>query len=325
MIGDPVLVDEWHVVARSDDVPEEGVAAARLLGEDLVVWRRQGEVMVWRDLCVHRGTRLSLGRVSQLGLECPYHGWTYDTSGSCVRIPSRPRQPPPARACATVFPAAERHGLVWASLGRPGRGVAPYDEWDDPSYRHVLGGPYQFRAGAPRVIENFLDASHFPFVHDQILGDRDHAEVGDYEVETGPDGITAHDIRTWTPNPDGSGEAKMAQWLYRVLRPLTAYICLSVPGGGPERYTMLFAVTPVDERSSVGWMWNSMNYNHDMSDEDFGAYIDEIVLQDMPIVESQRPELLPLDLQAELHVRSDRNAIAYRRWLKELGVTFGTS
>ena len=31
MIDDPVLVDEWHVVARSDDVPEEGVAAARPL------------------------------------------------------------------------------------------------------------------------------------------------------------------------------------------------------------------------------------------------------------------------------------------------------
>ena len=46
MIDDSVLVDEWHVVARSDDVPEEGVAAARLLGEDLVVWRQQGEVMV---------------------------------------------------------------------------------------------------------------------------------------------------------------------------------------------------------------------------------------------------------------------------------------
>ena len=325
MIDDPVLVDDWHVVARSDDVPEAGVTGARLLGEDLVVWRRGGQAMVWRDLCVHRGTRLSLGQVTGVGLECPYHGWTYDTSGSCVLIPSRPQQPPPARACATVYRAAERHGLVWASLGRPRHPVPHYDEWDDPSYRHVLGGPYEFRAGAPRVIENFLDASHFPFVHDQILGDRDHAEVGDYEVETGPDGITARDIRTWTPNPDGSGEAKMAQWLYRVLRPLTAYIRLSVPGGGSECYTMYFAVTPVDERSSVGWMWNSMNYNHDMSDDDFGAYIDEIVLQDIPIVESQRPELLPLDLQAELHVRPDRTAIAYRRWLKELGVTFGTA
>lgn len=135
-------MEDWHVVARSSDVGGSQVAAARLLGEDQVVWRRGGEVMVWRDLCVHRGTRLSLGRVTGLGLECGYHGWTYD--------------------------------------------------------------------------------------------------------ETGPDGIVATDVETWSPNPDRSGEAKMAQWLLRVLRPLTAYIAMSVPGGGPERYTMYYAVTPVD-------------------------------------------------------------------------------
>lgn len=50
-----------------------------------------------------------------------------------------------------------------------------------------------------------------------------------------------------------------------------------------------------------------------------------ITLQDVPIVESQRPELLPLDLQAELHLRSDRTAIAYRKWLRELGLMFGTA
>ncbi len=325
MIDDQVLVDDWHVVARSDAIGDSQVAGARLLGEDLVVWRRDAEVMVWRDLCVHRGTRLSLGQVTRLGLECPYHGWTYDRSGRCVHIPSRPDQRPPSKACAIVYQAIERHGLVWASLGRPTGPVPPYEEWDDPAYRHVLGGPYPIRAAAPRVIENFLDASHFPFVHDGILGSRDHAEVGDYEVVTQADGITARDIRTWTPDPDGSGEARTALWLYRVLRPLTAYIRLSVPGGGPQRYTMFFAVTPVDAHNSVGWMWNSMNYNHDMPDEDFAAYIDEIVGQDIGIVESQRPELLPLDLQAELHVRADKTAIAYRRWLKDLGVTFGTS
>ena len=36
------------------------------------------------------------------------------------------------------------------------------------------------------------------------------------------------------------------------------------------------------------------------------------------------PERIPLDLREELHVRSDRLAVAYRRWLKELGVTYGT-
>jgi hypothetical protein len=50
-----------------------------------------------------------------------------------------------------------------------------------------------------------------------------------------------------------------------------------------------------------------------------------ISLQDVPIAGSQQPELLPLDLQAELYLRSDRTAIAYRKWLRELGLTFGTA
>jgi phenylpropionate dioxygenase-like ring-hydroxylating dioxygenase large terminal subunit len=59
------------------------------------------------------------------------------------------------------------------------------------------------------------------------------------------------------------------------------------------------------------------------TDEQVRHFEDELMVQDARIVESQRPELLPLDLQAELHLRSDRTAIAYRKWLKELGLTFG--
>ena len=81
---------------------------------------------------------------------------------------------------------------------------------------------------------------------------------------------------------------------------------MSDEADGPEHYAMFFAVTPVDEAESVGWMWNSVNYDLESSDDDFLAYIDEIVHQDIPIVESQRPELLPLDRRAELHVRADR-------------------
>jgi len=68
-----------------------------------------------------------------------------------------------------------------------------------------------------------------------------------------------------------------------------------------------------------------MNYGHDIPEEQLLAYQNHITAQDKPIVESQRPELLPLDLQAELHLRSDKTAIAYRRWLRELGMSYGTA
>ena len=200
-----------------------------------------------------------------------------------------------------------------------------FEEWEDKKFRHVLGGPYPIKASAPRFLENFLDVTHLAFVHEGILGDRYHAEVGDYDIEVGPDGIVASNIQLWTPDPDGSGTPKIAQWLYRVHRPLVAYIDLSDPGDGEDHYAMFFAVTPVDEHNSIGWMWNSMNYNHDLPDEKFLAYIDEIVHQDIPIVESQRPELLPLDLQTELHLKPDATGIAYRRWLKDLDLTYGVS
>ena len=48
-----------------------------------------------------------------------------------------------------------------------------------------------------------------------------------------------------------------------------------------------------------------------------------IFAQDKPILENQYPKELPLDPRAETPIRADKIAIAYRRWLSELGVTYG--
>jgi phenylpropionate dioxygenase-like ring-hydroxylating dioxygenase large terminal subunit len=94
---------------------------------------------------------------------------------------------------------------------------------------------------------------------------------------------------------------------------------------GPS-FSILLTITPPHATAqSTVWMWMAMNYGHDMPEQDLLAWQDAIFAQDRPIVQSQRPELLPLDLQAELHLRSDRTAIAYRQWRHQLGLTFGTS
>jgi phenylpropionate dioxygenase-like ring-hydroxylating dioxygenase large terminal subunit len=72
-------------------------------------------------------------------------------------------------------------------------------------------------------------------------------------------------------------------------------------------------------------MWMLMNHSYDVPEQELREFQDGVAMQDLPIVESQRPELLPLDLQAELHLRSDRLAIAYRTWLGKLGLTFGVA
>ena len=111
------------------------------------------------------------------------------------------------------------------------------------------------------------------------------------------------------------------QYTYRAVRPLTAYLAKE---SEESRFAIFFTITPHAELESTGWMWMAMNFAYDTPIEELRDFQDRIVAQDIPIVESQRPERLPLDVQSELHVRCDRTAIAYRKGLKELGLTFGT-
>ncbi len=321
MLTDPILVNDWHVVAYAPELPEGQPRAVRLLDEDIVLWRVGERVHAWRDLCLHRGTRLSLGSVQGETLVCAYHGWTYNGEGRCVRFPAHPSQTPPAKAQATVYQAQIKYDWVWVCLGQPERDVPSFPEWDDASFRKVHCGPYSYKAGGPRAIENFLDVTHFPFVHTGLLGDPDYPEVNDYQVEITPEGVIAHDITVWQPDPDGSGQGANVTYTYKVLRPLTAYFVKSSAG---PRFAMYFTVTPVSQTESIAWTYVALDYG-DQTDEEIRAFEDKITWQDIPVVESQRPELLPLDLQAELHLRSDRTAVAYRTWLRQLGLSFGTA
>ena len=321
MIDDPVLLHDWHAVAHTAEVAGQP-KPVRLLDHDLVLWRSRDGLHAWQDLCVHRGSRLSAGRITQDCLACPYHGWEYDGSGQCVRIPAHPDQLPPARAHATVYSAKERYDLIWVCLGKALRDIPAFEEWDDPSFRKVSVGPYLFHAHGPRVVENFLDVGHFPFVHAGYLGDPSRTEIGDYEVDTLEEGIVAKDIPVSQPDPDGTGQPATVHYTYRVLRPLTSYF---TKAQGQNRFSIFATVTPVAERESQAWMIIALNYGHDAPAEGLRIFQDIVANQDIPIVESQRPELLPLDLQAELHLRSDRTAIAYREWLKKLGLRYGTA
>jgi phenylpropionate dioxygenase-like ring-hydroxylating dioxygenase large terminal subunit len=321
MLNDPILINEWHVVALAEHLPPDKPLGVRLLDEDIVVWRVGDQILAWQDLCVHRGTKLSLGKIgADDTLTCPYHGWVYNTQGRCVLLPAHPDQTPPERARVKSYRAVERYGWIWVSLGDPQHDIPEFREWDDQSFRKIWCGPYHFHAAAPRVIENFLDVAHFPFVHEGYLGDPQHTEMTDYEAVISEDGITSENIQVWQPDPDGTGIGKHVAYTYRVLRPLNAYFIKQ----HQQQFSIFFAVTPIAELESEGWMWMNMNYGYDIPEADLRNFQDVVSRQDIPIVESQRPERLPLDLQTELHLKSDRTAIAYRRWLRQLGVTIGT-
>ncbi len=323
-IDDPVMRNDWFVVARSEDIAEGGMMPARLLGTDLVLWRTGGEVMAWRDLCVHRGSRLSLGKIEDGQLVCPYHAWHYDRTGACTLIPAMPGVKPPRRARADTFLAKERYGFVWASLGAPANDLPPFPEWRKNAFRKVIAGPYNFHANPFRTVENFIDIPHFPFVHPMINGDPDRPDpVGDYDVFRDEDGIRMSPVEVFQPFGDHRGVPVTAVYRYSCFRPLTAYF--SKDTGQGNLFCMMLTVTPLKEDDCLVWLLVAINFGEELSDAQIVARQDQVFAQDKWIVESQRPQRIPLDLQDELHVRVDKFSVAYRRWLKEKGLRWGAA
>src|SRR4029077_20624517 len=100
----PTLSDYLPPVAESKDVTREPRRFS-LLDTEVVLFRDQdGAPVAFKDLCIHRGTPLSLGSVRGDRIVCAYHGWEYDRTGACVRIPSLAAgQPIPARARAISY------------------------------------------------------------------------------------------------------------------------------------------------------------------------------------------------------------------------------
>jgi nitrite reductase/ring-hydroxylating ferredoxin subunit len=88
-------IGAWIPIASAHSLAGLGPQKIRVMGIDLVVWNsgheshydeKTGEDTSWSvmaDVCPHRLAPLSQGRVDpETGcIECPYHGWQFDTDG----------------------------------------------------------------------------------------------------------------------------------------------------------------------------------------------------------------------------------------------------
>ncbi|HUP34692.1 MAG TPA: aromatic ring-hydroxylating dioxygenase subunit alpha [Candidatus Limnocylindria bacterium] len=309
----------WHGVAYSRDV---GTAPYRtvLLGEPLVIWRDSGGMAhVFRDLCIHRGTALSLGRVVGDEIVCPYHGWRYAAGGRCTAIPQL-EDPTrvPARARVAAYQCHERYGVIWVALDEPRWPIPDLPELEGHGWKTVLCGPFAWNAEASRQIENFTDLGHFPWVHPGLLGDPSRVVVVPHEVRT--EGHVLHyqferpeakSTSEYPLFPNEGEEPSVRLTRYELHLPYT--IVVHMTWRGREKLLYLFVSQPVAADRCIGYCLIGQNYNLDQPDRVFQEFEDVIFEQDRRIVESQRPEQVPFDLAAELHLKFDAVAIAYRR------------
>ena len=120
----PQFPHTWVPLASTYELDPDRPTPVSFLGQRYVAYRNNdGEWVVMDDACPHRLAPLSEGRVDRETdrIECAYHGWSFDSSGQCARIPQATDAAAAAslqspRACVASYPTRVEKSVLFAWL-----------------------------------------------------------------------------------------------------------------------------------------------------------------------------------------------------------------
>lgn len=318
-----MLKNFWYACEFSSAVIDKP-KQIRMLNQRFVLYRNsQGQVVVLKDQCPHRGAALSLGWVEDSCIRCPYHGWKFQADGQCVDIPANaPETPIPKKARVESYSVQEKYGFVWLFYGdlpdveRPP--IPPLPEFDDQTlHRSYLD--FQVNTHYTRVLENSLDISHLPIVHANSFGAgfKENPKVEDYEIQDEGWGISARSTYKNYTKPKGlfryfvrenssDLESKVSFYLPNITK---------IESNSGRIKIVNFAIhLPVDDNTTISKRILFRSFaRYSWLDRIFLKYYNKIYAEDSVVSESQEPRSVPASLSDEVHVASDAMQINYRK------------
>ena len=329
----PWLRQSWHAVATSEEVGDRP-RQVWLVDEPWAVLRLGGQLVAFRDRCPHRLAPLSLGTVMGDELQCAYHGWRFGADGGCRAIPALAAGDhlPPRAHATRAWGVAERYGLIWLAPEEPRCPLPAFAEWETDGFDRIPTTIVSSPVSAGQLVDNFLDASHFPFVHASTFGDQKASVVVDDGIER--DGLVVRTrFSTWYRNLDdpqvatGEHEAVQPQDLLKEgSASMTVYLRLFFPVTGAT-LAILFSCQP--ETAGRTRIYKLVARNDVAGDDDrikqTVADEDRILQEDLAVLEPYHEMALHLDPRVEVHTKGDRLSVAWRRVLAEWARDYGAS
>jgi phenylpropionate dioxygenase-like ring-hydroxylating dioxygenase large terminal subunit len=175
----------WIPALLTEEVgePDGAPVRVRILSEDLVGFRdSSGEVGLVEAYCAHRRAPLFYGRNEECGLRCVYHGWKFDTQGTCVDMPSEPPYSKfRLRVAIKAYPTFESGGIVWTYMGPTAQMPPPpnYEWLRAPSLTHQRISKTGEHANWLQALEGGIDTAHSSFTHNNDLSNPNGLRVLD--------------------------------------------------------------------------------------------------------------------------------------------------
>lgn len=305
---------------------DTGPKAFRLLGENLVVFKTEsGKVAALADRCCHRTAQLSKGFVEGERIVCGYHGWTYDNTGRCVRIPQRDDVAIPASSKVPAFRCEARYGYVWIALEDPLTPIPLFEEADDPSFRQIDQFYEPWQIASFRLMENSFDMAHIAYTHRTSFGIVEEPRTDLMKITTFDDGLETY-VETPVRNHNATARSVTGTSESRTMRtmrgrwwmPFTRRLGITYPNG--LRQSIITCATPIDDRSSMVLQWTYRNdREEDVGAKDIIAFDRQVTNEDRDVLESTEHDVcIDTRRRVEFHMETDEPGLIMRRKLLEL-------
>lgn len=317
-----MIPNQWYAVLESDEIKGNKPTSFKRLGRDLVFWREpNGKVVAMDDWCPHRQVKLSLGKVVNGNIECAFHGFQFDSEGTCQHIPANGKNGPrPKVFQAKVWPTREAYGFIWVWNGEKRKeypAVRWFDELDDFAYGTARK---HWPVHYSRAIENQLDVAHLPFVHASTIG------RGGQTLVNGPYTLLKDEtLYVWIDNQVDNDQTALRP--SELTMPDKPYgLCFKFPNtwmlniGPTLRVAVAFA--PIDEENTMMYV----RYYHRFAKNKLlqkvisliGAKSNEMILaQDARIVFTHQPKKGGLD-SGDKYIPADRPLVVYYKHVEKL-------
>jgi phenylpropionate dioxygenase-like ring-hydroxylating dioxygenase large terminal subunit len=189
-----MIKDQWYVILESKEVKTKPVGVLRL-NEKLVLWRDETGLNCIYDKCCHRGASLSLGRIVDNHLECPFHGFRFDQKGEVKLVPANGKAAKiPSTFKVNAYNVVDKYGLIWLYNGdfdKANPDEIPFFEDLREGFKYSTFSEV-WNVHYTRAIENQLDVVHVPFVHASTIGKGNRTIVNGPVVKWDNDTMTIY-------------------------------------------------------------------------------------------------------------------------------------
>jgi len=160
----------WYVIGEEGKIKKNKINKVTIWGKNYAFWNNGTNYFSVDDACTHRGASLSIGKLKNNNIVCPYHAYEFDISGTLKVVPGLPNFQNTNCQNLNTYPVVVKNGWIYMNTisekfyKSDKAKIFEEPESGNERFKSILLNN-NFNAYGRIVSENSLDIMHIGFVH----------------------------------------------------------------------------------------------------------------------------------------------------------------